>query len=310
MPSPTALTVAPLLLLGIVASAVPVLDRLRRAGRSASPWHWLALGTAVVVLAGIWIAPVDTLSQHYLLTAHLGQVLALMGVVPPLLLLALAPALPRQWWSPLCRTGHSLTHPGVAIVLVNAVFFLTHYSAAFEFGLTHSWFLDLSELALLGASVAFWWPIVSPDRRRSVLSPLGKLGYILLATIPQTFAGLLLAVDPHVIYTTYAMAPRLFGLSAHTDQQIAGACLAVLSKVALFTAFSIIFVRVLSPGPDSDDGGGGGGGPRIEPAPSPPGEPAWYQRLQSGPLRPEPAPLGPRPPSPVPVGSATSASER
>jgi cytochrome c oxidase assembly factor CtaG len=284
----------PLLLLGMVATALPIADRLRRAHRPVSPWRWVALGTAVALLAGVLLSPIEALAQGYLLTAHLVQVLILMGAAPPLLLLALAPAPARHWPSALRRAGHLLTHPAIAIVGVNAVFFLTHWPAAYDVAATRPWLFDAGLLALLWASIVFWWPIVSPDGRTTLLSSLGKLGYILLATIPQTFAGMALALSPKVLYVVYAGVPRLLGLSLHADQQIAGACLAVLSKVALFTAFSIIFVRVMNPGPESDDGDDGGG-PRHEPAPSPPGEPAWYRDLEAGRVSPEPRVRAPQP---------------
>ncbi len=301
-PPPSAVVVDPLLLLGVAAAAAPVVARLRRSGPGAGRWRWCSLGTAVLLLAAVLISPLQTIAQHYLLTAHLIQVLVLMGAVPPLLLLALAPARPMRWWAPLTRLGHILTHPAVAIVLVNVVFFLSHWSVVFDFSIEHTWLYDLSLLGLLGASTAFWWPIVNPDGSNTLLSPLGKLGYILLATIPQTFAGLTLALAPTILYDVYWGAPRLLDLSARADQQIAGACLAVLSKVALLAAFSIIFVRVMNPGSDGDDGGGGGG-LQHDPLPPPPGEPAWYRDLGSGRLRPEPRPRQPAPRPRVPVGS-------
>jgi putative membrane protein len=301
-PPPSAVAIDPLLLIGIVAAGVPVADRLRRAGPGVSRWRWASLGGALALLVAILLTPVETVAQHYLLTAHLVQVLVVMGGAPPMLLLALPPAPARRWPGPLTRVGRCLTHPALAIVIVNVVFFLTHWTVAFDFGTRHAWFYDLSILALLGASIAFWWPIVNPDGRATLLSPLGKLGYILLATIPQTFAGLTVALAPRLLYDAYLGAPRLFDLSARADQQIAGACLAVLSKIALLAAFSVIFVRVMNPGQDGDDGGGGGG-PRHEPAPSPPGEPAWYRAMRSGRLGPEPAPATPRPPLRTPVGT-------
>ncbi len=301
-PPPSAVVVDPLLLLGVAAAAAPVVVRLRRSGAGADRWRWCSLGTAVLLLAAVLFSPLQTIAQHYLLTAHLIQVLVLMGAAPPLLLLALAPARPMRWWAPLTRVGHILTHPAVAIVVVNVVFFLSHWSVVYDFSIENTWLYDLSLLSLLGASTAFWWPIVNPDGGNSLLSPLGKLGYILLATIPQTFAGLTLALAPRLLYDAYWGAPRLLDLSARADQQIAGACLAVLSKVALLTAFSIIFVRVMNPGSDGDDGGGGGG-LHHDPLPPPPGEPAWYRDLRSGRLRPEPTPRRPAPRAHVPVGS-------
>ena len=99
---------------------------------------------------------------------------------------------------------------------------------------------------------------------------LGKLGYILLATVPQTFAGLIFALAHHPFYAGYLAAPVLAGMNHATDQQIAGACMALLSKLALFAAFMVLLWRLLDPsGDDSTDSDDGGGGQRQ-------GEAAWH----------------------------------
>jgi len=90
-------------------------------------------------------------------------------------------------------------HPLSALVMVNGVFFGWHAPPVYGACLDHPVLYDLQMLTLLGASVAFWWPIVIPaGQGKEGLSPLGKLGYILLATIPQTFAGMLLALAHRV----------------------------------------------------------------------------------------------------------------
>jgi hypothetical protein len=80
-----------------------------------------------------------------------------------------------------------------------------------------------------------------------------------------------------------------------TDQQIAGACIALVSKIALFTAFSVIFMRMLNePASDGGDDGGGGGGWRRgtdTPSPRPSGSVPWLDDINAGRTVPEPAPV-------------------
>ena len=71
-----------------------------------------------------------------------------------------------------------------------------------------------------------------------------------------------------MLYPGYGGGPQLVGLDAMTDQQIAGASIALVSKVALFAAFWVVFMNLLSTGSDGredDSGGGGGGGGVFEP---------------------------------------------
>ncbi|MBV8194632.1 MAG: cytochrome c oxidase assembly protein, partial [Candidatus Dormibacteraeota bacterium] len=225
--------------------------------------------------------------------------------VPPLLLLSLPrhPRLkvpsPARWFLRL------LVHPIVAIVAVNIAFFGWHTAGAYGAAMSNGTMYSLEQLSLLVTSAMFWWPIVTPFSPpiRS-MSPLGKVGYIVLATIPQTFGGLVVALAHHPLYTGYVAAPRLLGIDVMTDQQIAGASIALLSKIALFAAFTIIFIGMLgAPAPDSEDGGGGGGGPQVDtPRPKPSGTPRWVEQLNAGRTVPEPAPT-PRVREPAGSGS-------
>jgi putative membrane protein len=306
-PPATALNLDPLLL-GLIILVVAIWYWvIRRSGTAPSRGRRIALGGACVLLVAIWITPLATLAEHYLLAAHLIQVLILMGPVPALLLLSLprnAGIAPRSVPAPL----RLAVHPVAAIIAVNAGFIVWHLTPAYDAALGHGWLYDLMQTTLLLVSVLFWWPIVTPcSPPARALTGFGKLGYIVLATIPQTLGGLLVALAGHVLYPAYGTGPQLVGVDAMTDQQIAGASIALVSKIALFAAFWVVFMNLLSAGSDGreDDGGGGGGGggssPRLD-APGPSGLPRWLDDIGDGRTADEPAmPRRVR----VPVGSGS-----
>jgi cytochrome c oxidase assembly factor CtaG len=308
-PPATALNVDPLLLGLIVVVTAVWYWVIRRSGAAPSRGRRVALGAACVLLVAIWITPLATLAQHYLLAAHLIQMLVLMGPVPALLLLSLprnAGIAPRSVPRPL----RLAVHPIVAIIAVNGGFIVWHLTPAYDAALAHGWLYDLMQTTLLLVSVLFWWPIVTPcSPPARALTGFGKLGYIVLATIPQTLGGLLVALAGHVLYPAYGAGPQLVGIDAITDQQIAGASIALASKIALFAAFWVVFMNLLSAGSDGreDDGGGGGGGggggssPRLD-APRPSGLPRWLDDIGDGRTTDEPAMPGP---VRVPVGSGS-----
>jgi len=253
----------------------------------------LAAGAAgVALLAVAFVSPLATLAAHYLLTAHLVQVTLVMGFAPPLLLIGLAPAARTAGSSQLLRAAEWLVHPVFAILVVNLVFFGWHLRPLYQACLQHQELYSVQQVTLLLVSLAFWWPIVRPTGGgRWSMTPWQKLGYILVATVPQTFAGLLFALAHRAFYTDYASAARALGYSPLADQQVAGACMAVLSKLALFAAFSIVLWKMLDPGGadgDTEDDGGGGDG-RDAPTPVRPGAPAWLRLLDSPRLREEPS---------------------
>jgi cytochrome c oxidase assembly factor CtaG len=306
-PPAIALNVDPLLLGLIVLTVATWLWMVRRSEERTPPGRRIALGTALALLVAIWITPLATLAEHYLLAAHLIQVLILMGPVPPLLLLALprdAGISPKSVPLPL----RLAVHPIAAIIAVNAGFIIWHITPAYDAALANQWLYDLMQATLLLVSLLFWWPIVTPcSPPARALTGFGKLGYIVLATIPQTLGGLLVALAGHVLYPGYGDGPRLIGVDAMTDQQIAGASIALVSKIALFAAFWVVFMNLLNSGSDGreDDGGGGGGGggssPRLD-APRPSGLPRWLDDVGDG--RTTDEPVVPRPVR-VPAGSGS-----
>jgi putative membrane protein len=308
-PPATALNIDPVLLALMILLVVLWSWVIRRSHAPSERGRSLALAGAVVLLVGIWVTPLATLAQHYLLAAHLLQVLILMGPVPALLLLSL----PRNAGIDARSVPTVLrlaVHPAVAILALNAGFIAWHLTPAYDAALANGWLYDLMQATLLLVSVLFWWPIVTPcSPPAKALTGFGKLGYIVLATIPQTLGGLLVALAGHVLYPGYGAGPHLVGLDPMTDQQIAGASIALVSKIALFGAFWVVFMNLLNSGSDGrdDDGGGGGGGggssPRLDaPRPRPSGLPRWLDDIGDG--RTTDEPVLPRPVR-VPVGSAS-----
>lgn len=295
LPAASDPSLQPLLIVAAVLTVGSVAALLRSGTCARRRLRWFSLGLATALLAGVWFTPLNTVAQHYLLSAHLLQITILMGAIPPLLLLALPPhpsVRPPRW---LRRVLRVLVHPLTAIIAVNAAFFGWHLAAPYQAAMQNDAVYAAEQVSLLLTSVMFWWPIVTPfsPPQRS-MSPLGKIGYIVLATIPQTFGGLVVALAHHTLYAPYALAPRVMGLDPLTDQQIAGAAIALVSKIALFTAFTVIFIGMLSASTTDSDGGGGGGGgggPEVDrPRPRPSGTPRWLEDMQAGRTVPEPAP--------------------
>jgi cytochrome c oxidase assembly factor CtaG len=278
-------------LIVVVAIVTASARATRREGRGS--WRRAAGWTATLLLVAAWISPLQTMASHYLLTAHLLQITLVMGVIPPLLLLALPAESTLAIPSGLRRLGRALVHPVCGMLAINLAFFGWHMTGAYDASLRNQELYAVQQITLLAGSVLFWWSIVVPLGGRRVLSRWTTLGYIFVATIPQTFGGITVALAKHSLYPTYGAAPRLFGLGVLTDQQIAGACIALVSKIALFTAFSIIFLRLLNEAPDDGGDDGGGGGRRRDsdrPSPQPSGSVPWLTDLNAGRTVPEPAP--------------------
>jgi putative membrane protein len=67
-----------------------------------------------------------------------------------------------------------------------------------------------------------WWPVISPLPELPQLSPFMKMGYLFLQSLVPTIPASFLTLGDNALYPIYETLPRVWGLSAHSDQVIAG----------------------------------------------------------------------------------------
>jgi cytochrome c oxidase assembly factor CtaG len=78
------------------------------------------------------------------------------------------------------------------------------------------------------------------------LGSAAKAVYLFAAFVLASPLGLLLALLPRPLYDVYEHAPeRLWGLSASTDQQLAGVTIASEQAIVFFAVFTFFFLRFL-----------------------------------------------------------------
>jgi putative membrane protein len=253
-------TLEPTVTVGVVATVTVYVVLTRRGRLSAaddmSPWFSSVRVRPVFFALGVisgFIAlesPIDTGGDAYLLSLHMVQHLLLMLVAPPLVLLGICGAAPvadgvaRRWravWT-------WITRPWPAALLFNAVLIVWHIPALYDATLTTEPIHVFEHLTFIAVGVVFWWPIVDPLRRPKTrpVSPFQKISMLVLAGIPPTVLGFVLALGQSVYYDFYARAPRLWGVSALSDQQLAGVIMLGLGNLIYFAAISIIFLRLFS----------------------------------------------------------------
>jgi len=264
----------PTVSVGLLA-LVTVYIALRRRGHlraddDVSPWfatpRWrpVLFATGMVVGFVALQSPIDVGGDDYLLSLHMLQHLMLMMVAPPLVLLGICGAAGvnsdkhRRWgafWT-------WITRPWPATAIFNAVLVVWHLPVLYDATLTTQPIHILEHLTFIAAGVVFWWPIVDPLRRPGtrLVTPFQKIAMLVVAGVPPTVVGFVLAMGRSAYYDFYARAPRLWGLSAVTDQQVAGVTMLGLGNVVYFAAISIIFLRMFgNPAEDEalleDDGG-------------------------------------------------------
>jgi putative membrane protein len=206
------------------------------------------IGAFMVGVATVWVAadwPVHEIAERYLYSVHMGQHLLLSLVAPPLLLLGTPAWLARTLLRPpvLFRTVRRLSRPLPALLLFNLVIALSHWTVLVNLATRSELTHFTMHAALFGTALLMWMPVLSPLMELSRLPYPGQMLYLfgqsLLPTVPASF----LTFGSRPLYEAYAEAPRVFGISAITDQRIAGLVMKIVGGLILWGVIAALFFR-------------------------------------------------------------------
>ena len=215
-------------------------------------------------LAVTWLAmasPLDAMG-NLLLQAHMLQHLLIMMVAPPLIWLG-APGIPllrglphkirKYWigpflaWRTLHGFLHVLTHPVTCLSLFILVTWIWHWPPLYELGLRNATWHQVEHACFLLASLLFWWPVIQPWPSKPIWPRWALIPYLLIADVSNTVFSAAFCFWEEVIYPTYEMAPRIAGITAMTDQAIAGAIMWVPGSMIFLIPVAMIIRSLLSP---------------------------------------------------------------
>lgn len=219
-------------------------ERVSDAGRvRRSQLLAFSLGVLVIFLAAG--SPLHDLADERLVSAHMLQHILLMLVAAPLLLAGV----PTWVWQALLRLPRAmpaarlLTHPLVALAAFNGVLLLTHLPSVVELQLREWWFHLFVHGVQLAAGVLMWWPVLSSVPELPRLSYPLQMGYLFVQSLLPTVMASFVTFADRVVYSPYAEAPRLWGISPIQDQQIAGLVMKLLGGAILWVFIAIAFFR-------------------------------------------------------------------
>lgn len=200
---------------------------------------WFFTGIAVLWAASEW--PVHDIAEERLYFFHMIQHLLLAFVAAPVFLLATPTWLARlvvgegRWLRRLC-------HPVVAGGLFNAVSLLLHWqntvntsveNPAAHFGL---------HALLMFSALLMWMPVCGPVPELRLSLP-AQMVYLFLMSIVPTVPAAWLTFAEGVVYSAYDIPERLWGVSATTDQQIAGLIMKLAGGFYLWTLIIVLFFK-------------------------------------------------------------------
>lgn len=231
-----------------------------------------ALYAGSLLSAAALFLPLTPVTDGRLSLHMLGEMLVL-AIVIPLLAYGVSPLLLRG-------RAAAWLHPVAGIIALNLVLFGSQLPAVVDLASKDPVFREEAQAVFMAGAFLFWWPVV----RRGGLSPIAKIGYLMVAGVPPTIPGITLALSHHLFYHAYRSIE---------DQQAAGLLLFGTAKFALVAGTFVLLWRLLTPQPDPPDRDDR----EWSTGDLPPPAPAWFWRLEEE-LPAEPG----RPRPPVPIG--------
>ena len=214
---------------------------------SRRQWAWLICGLGLLWLASDW--PLHDVGERYLYSAHMLQHMMLSYFVPPMLLLATPEWLARL----VIGDGRAykaiswLTKPVVAGVAFNATVMITHIpglvNAAVEPGRANGLLHYGLHFVLMMTALLMWMPVCGPLPERRI-GYGGMMIYLFAQSVIPTVPAGWLTFAEGVVYKAYDFpSPRVWGLTATEDQQLAGVIMKVGGSVFLWTITTVLFFR-------------------------------------------------------------------
>ena len=206
----------------------------------------LLLGAVLLALAAL-ISPIDALAEQLFFT-HMIQHVLLLDLVPILAILGLTKVILR----PLTRAVTSRAPrgparpPGLRGVAYVAVIWAWHIPAAYDLAVRHQLVHVLEHLSFVLAGSLYWWHLLSPIRARLRLDGMGPVVYMATTKLFVGALGMGLAFAPSALYPYYEHHARVWGISAHDDQAIAGLIMAVEQSLVMGVALVVLFMRALA----------------------------------------------------------------
>lgn len=229
----------------------------------APRWRAACFAGALLAVFAALISPVDQLGES-VLTMHMLQHLLLLDVAPILGILGLTRVLLRpvtRRFMEIERAAGPLGHPVFAAVLYVATMAFWHVPAMYDAALRHAGVHVLEHICFAVAGALYWWHLLSPIRNRHRLSGMGPVVYMVATKIAVGLIGIAITFAPHALYAFYETRGTVWGMSPGTDQELAGALMAVEQSVVMGTALAWLFVRMLGESQRTDERA-----ERLEPA--------------------------------------------
>jgi putative membrane protein len=225
-------------------------------------WRLASFLAGLLALFVAVSSPLDTFSET-LLFMHMAQHFVLMSVAPPLIVLGspfgpmvrgLLRGLIRRVGGLLFRSSvlhhaqNLFSRLPIAWLVMNLTYVGWHIPTAYEFALSSEGWHNFEHLCFFLTSVLFWRPILLPWPARRCFDAWMIIPCLLTSDLVNTGLSAFLCFSGRLLYPSYGLVERPFGIDALKDQIAAGAFMWVFGSLVFVVPAILLTVRILMGG--------------------------------------------------------------
>ncbi|MEA2424234.1 MAG: putative rane protein [Thermoleophilaceae bacterium] len=182
---------------------------------------------------------------EHLLIADIGALMLVLGTTGPLL----APVLRVRWLAWL----RVLSHPLVALPLWALDFYAWHLPALYQAAVRYPAVHALEHFAFVSFGAAMWMALLGPLPKPPWFGNAARLLYIVAVRLIGSVLANVILWDDKVLYRDYRPGERYWGISAHSDQVVAGSVMMVEGSIVTICLFCWLFLRAAREGEERQE---------------------------------------------------------
>ncbi|HEX3874095.1 MAG TPA: cytochrome c oxidase assembly protein [Solirubrobacteraceae bacterium] len=212
-------------------------------GRPVGRWREWMFGGGVVVLLIALSSPFGSLSGD-LLIAHMIEHLLIGDIAALMIVLGLT----GPMIAPLLRIRaigrlRFLVHPLVAAPLWLIDFYAWHLPVLYQAALRHDGIHALQHACFFSFGFAMWMALLGPLPKPAWFGNAARLLYIGAVRLAGAVLGNIFLWSHTVFYPYYVGRDSAYGISAQSDQNVAGAVMMVEGSILTLGLFAWLFLR-------------------------------------------------------------------
>lgn len=199
-------------------------------------------------LATMWIGsdwPIHDVAEGSLYFVHMVQHMIFTFAAAPMMLAGTPDWLFRRIVKPkpLNLLARYSARPVIALIVFNTVLVFSHWPAVVNAVVGHELLHFAAHTLLFAASLVLWMPMLSPAIEIPRASLPGQMMYLFLQSLVPTIPASFLTFGSKPLYAAYIGLPKLWGISALTDQMSAGLIMKILGGFVLWGWLLYLFAK-------------------------------------------------------------------